>query len=309
MEDMREVNGGMTGMANEQTVLVTGATGRVGGQVVAHLAGASSVNVRALSRDPVAAAAATGPGVEIVGGDLAAPETLREALAGVGAVFLVFPSVAADRSAGPLIAAVTRHARRVVYLSAHGVPDRPNQRAEPDGTILGSHAYLERLIAASAREYTFLRASGFAANTLAWAPQLRHGDVLRWFLPDARRALVHEADLAAVAVRALIEAGHTGRAYHLTGPEQLTQVEQLAAIGAALGRPLRFEEIDATRAATELFPGQPVDVAASIIASQAGMVAHPEPVTATVQRLLGRPALPFAQWARDHAGDFARPAR
>jgi uncharacterized protein YbjT (DUF2867 family) len=296
-------------MTGEQTVLVTGATGHVGGQVVAQVAGASGVRVRALSRDPAAAAASIGSGVELVGGDLAAPETLREALVGVDAVFLVFPSVAADRSAGVLVAALTRHARRVVYLSAHGVPDRPDERAEPDGTILGSHAYLEGLIAASAREYTFLRASGFATNTLAWAPQLRRGDVLRWFLPDAKRALVHEADLAAVAVRGLIEEGHTGMAYHLTGPEQLTQVEQLAAIGAALGRSLRFEEIDAARAATELFPGLPVDVAASIIASQAEMVARPEPVTATVARLIGRPALPFAQWARDHVGDFTRPAR
>jgi uncharacterized protein YbjT (DUF2867 family) len=70
-------------MTGEQTVLVTGATGHVGGQVVAQVAGASGVRVRALSRDPVAASAAFGPGVELVGGDLAAPETLREALVGV----------------------------------------------------------------------------------------------------------------------------------------------------------------------------------------------------------------------------------
>ncbi|WP_055478367.1 NAD(P)H-binding protein [Sphaerimonospora mesophila] len=291
-------------MTGEQTVLVTGATGRVGGQVVAQLAGAGDVRVRALSRDPAAASAALGPRVEVVGGDLAMPDTLTAALDGVDAVFLVFPSVAADRSARKLVTMLTERARRIVYLSTHGVPDEPDQRAEPDGGILGSHAHLEGLIAASASEYTFLRSSGFAANTLAWAGQIRRSDVLRWFLPEARRALVHEADLAAVGVRALTEDGHHRMAYHLTGPEQLTQIEQLAAIGDALGRTLRFEEIDAAEAGAELFPGLPSEVVASIIAGQAAMVAQPEPVTDTVARLTGRPASSFAQWARDHVGDF-----
>jgi uncharacterized protein YbjT (DUF2867 family) len=223
----------------------------------------------------------------------------------VDAAFLVFPSVTADGAARELVAALTGRVRRVVYLSAHGVPDVPESGAEPDGTILGSHAHLEGLIAASAAEYTFLRASGFAANTLGWAAQLRRSDVLRWYVPGARRALVHEADLGAVAALALTGDGHDRKAYHLTGPEQLTQVEQLAAIGAALGRTLRFEELDAERAAAELFPTMPPAVAAGIVAAHEAMAAHPEPVTDTVQRLLGRPALTFAWWARDHVEDFA----
>jgi uncharacterized protein YbjT (DUF2867 family) len=112
-----------------------------------------------------------------------------------------------------------------------------------------------------------------------------------------------------VVVLALTGSGQDRMAYHLTGPDQLTQAEQLAAIGDALGRPLRFEEIDPAGAGTELFPGLPADVVESIIAGPAAMVAHPEPVTATVARLTGRPARSFAQWARDHAADFAAPAR
>ena len=166
-----------------------------------------------------------------------------------------------------------------------------------------------RGLAAAPGTATFLRASGFAANTLGWAEQIRRSDVLRWFHPEAKRALVHEADLAAIGVRALTEDGHDRSAYHLTGPEQLTQVEQLHAIGAALGRSLHFEEIDAAVAGAELFPGMPDVVVASIIAAHGAMVAHPEPVTDMFERLTGRPALPFAQWARDHVGDFAGPAR
>jgi uncharacterized protein YbjT (DUF2867 family) len=123
-------------------------------------------------------------------------------------------------------------------------------------------------------------------------------------VPGARRALVHEADLGTVGALALTGEGHDGKAYHLTGPEQLTQAEQLAAIGAALGRTLRFEELDADRAAAELFPTMPPAVAAGIIASHEAMATHPEPLTDTVERLLGRPALTFARWARDHVQDF-----
>lgn len=270
-------------------ILVTGATGRVGGQVAAQLALLPGVRVKALTRHPAAAV----PGADVVAGDLTDPSSLD--LTGVDAVFLVFPSVQADGAARELIAALAP--RPIVYLSAHGaVPS-----AEPDGSIMGSHGYLEGLIAAAA-PYTFLRSSGFAANTLAWAPQLRQGDALRWIFPSARRALVHEADLAAVAVRALTSDEHRGRAYHLTGPEQLTQAEQLATLGAVLGRRLTFEEVPPADAAS-LFPAP---LAASIVAGQAWLADHPEPVTGEIARLTGRPARTYADWARDHAAAFRR---
>jgi uncharacterized protein YbjT (DUF2867 family) len=274
---------------------------------VAAQAVAAGVKTRVLTRDPDRAAELFGDDVEVVGGDLARPGTLAGALDGIGAVFLVFPSVVADEAARKLVSMLTSRVGRIVYLSSAGVPDEPDESAQPDGTIVGSHAHLEGLIAASGAEYTFLRSSGFAANTLGWAEQIRRSDVLRWFHPGARRALVHEADLAAVGMRALTEDSHVRRAYHLTGPEQLTQAQQLRAIGDALGRSLRFEEIDPARARTELFPGMPAEVVSSIVAAHGAMVAHPEPVTDTFERLTGRPAQPFAQWARDHAADFAAP--
>lgn len=291
-----------------RTVLVTGATGRVGGQVVAQAA-AAGVRPRVLTRDPARAAKLMGEDVEVVGGDLSRPDAMAGALDGVRAVFLVFPSVVADEAARGLVSVLAGRVDRIVYLSSAGVPDQPDEGAEPDGTIVGSHAHLEGLIAASGAEYTFLRSSGFAANTLGWAEQIRRSDVLRWFHPEAKRALVHEADLAAVGVRALTEDGDVRGAHHLTGPEQLTQAQQLQAIGDALGRSLRFEELDPANARAELFAGMPAEVAASIVAAHGAMVARPEPVTDTFERLTGRPARPFAQWARDHVADFTGPAR
>jgi uncharacterized protein YbjT (DUF2867 family) len=282
------------------TVLVTGVTGRVGGQVAAQLM-ATGVRVRALARDP-----ARVTGLDAVGGDLTRPETLGPALAGVDAAFLVFPSVAGDGAAKDLVAALAAAVPRVVYLSAHGVPDEPDPAAVPDGSILGSHAHVEGLLAGSGVAWTFLRSGGFAANTLGWAGAIRRGDVLRWFHPDARRSLVHEADLAAVAVRALLDDGLAAARPHLTGPEQLTQVQQLDAIGAALGRPLRFEAMPPDVAVRELADAFPPGLAESIFAGQGAFVREPEPVTREIERITGRPARTYAQWARDHAADFSR---
>jgi uncharacterized protein YbjT (DUF2867 family) len=278
------------------TILVTGATGRVGGQVVTQLAG-TGARVRALARNPAGVAGG-------VVGDLTRPETLSSALVGVDAAFLVFPSVAGDAAAAALVNAVTAAVPHVVYLSAYGVPDVPDPGAAADGTILGSHAYVEGLLAAAPGSATLLRASGFAANTLGWASQIRAGDVLRWFHPDARRALVHEADLAAVAVRCLLGDVPAGGSHHLTGPQQLSQVEQLSAIGAALGRPLRFEALAPDEAVRELDAQFPPGLAAAIVAGQAAFVDAPEAMTREVEALTGRPARTFAQWARDHAADF-----
>jgi uncharacterized protein YbjT (DUF2867 family) len=289
-------------MAENSTIVVTGATGRVGGQVLAQLAG-TGATVRAVARDPARlAAVAARHGARPFAADLTDPDSLGPALDGADAVFLVFPSVVGDPAAERTVAALAERARRIVYLSAFGVPDRGP--APADG-IIGSHALLERSIAASAREWTFLRSAGFAANTLAWAAQTRGGGAeVRWFGPGITRALVHEADLAAVGVRALLEDGHQGARHHLTGPQQLTQAEQLATIGAALGRPLRLVELDAADAGAQLFPGLPPAVASRIVADQLAMAAAAEPMTAQVQQLLGRPARTYAEWVADHRDEF-----
>ncbi len=286
-------------------ILVTGATGKVGGQAVSRLLDAG-VAVRALTRDP--ASAILPEGAEVVRGDLADPATLGDALDGVESVFLVWPTLSADHAAPATIEAIAGHARRIVYVSARGVPDpAPGAPEQDPGSILGSHALVERLIERSGLEWTFLRPDGFAANTLMWASQIRETGTVRWIHGAASRALIHEGDIAAAGVSVLTGTGtgHAGARYVLSGPETLTQVEQVTVIGEAVGRPVRWEELSPEVALRGLLDqGWPPAAAEEMIDAYAQMVTSPAPATSTVEELTGRPATPFRRWAADHAGDF-----
>ncbi|MFI7487369.1 NAD(P)H-binding protein [Micromonospora echinaurantiaca] len=275
-------------MTKRDTILVVGASGNVGRHVVSQL----RVPVRALARDP--AAARLPAGVEVVRGDLTDPDSLAAALTGVGAVFLLWPSYSVE-GAAPVVDAIAAHASRVVYLSAR-------QAAEGPDSVWGG---VEQLIERSGLGWTFLRCGGFATNTLGWAEQIRAGGVVRAPFADAARSLIHEADIAAVAVAALTGDGHDKQAYELTGPEVVTQAEQARLIGEAIGRPVRFAEQPVAEARAEMLAGgaDPVFVDQAL-SYWARLVHEPESVTNTVAEVTGRPARTFRQWARDHAADF-----
>ena len=274
-------------------IVVTGGTGRVGRQVVAQLR-ERNLKVRVVSRRPGQPQA----GVETAAADLADPASLEPALRGADALFLLWPFTSAELTAtlAPQVAKLAaRHVTRIVYLSAQPAAERP-----------GSFwALTERAIEESGAAWTFLRPVGFASNTLMWADQIRAGDVVRWPFGAAARSLIDERDIAAVAVEALTQDGHAGARYLLSGPAVLTQAEQLAAIGRAVGRDLTWEELPRAQAQQALAAawGDP-GFAASALDTWEQFVAHPEVVTSTVRDLTGVPAHTFADWAAANAGAF-----
>ncbi len=285
-------------MTRQTKVLVTGATGNVGREVVSRLL-AAGVAVRALVRN--LDSVDLPEGVEVVGGDLSKPETLGTGLDEVGAVFLVWPFLTAE-GAPAVVEAIAWHARRVVYLSSEDVRDGLERQPDPINQL---HADIERLIEDSGLEWTFLRSGGLATNALAWAEQIRSGNVVREPFGSAARSPIHERDIAAVAVRALTEDGHIGARYVLTGPQVLTQAEQVRTNGEAINRPLRHKEIPPETARAEwIAEGWPASVVDGILDAHARMVARPERVTSTVEEITGSPARTFREWATDHAGDF-----
>ena len=280
-------------------VLVTGATGRVGRAVVGLLIDAG-VPVRALTHR--SAAAATLPAnVEVVTGDLTVPESLEAGLRGVSAVFLVWTVPPATAPA--VVERLASYARRVVFLSSPHQTPHPFFRQPNPMAVL--HADIERLIAAAGLESTIIRPGMFASNALYWwAAAIRAGGVVRWPYGAAETAPVDDRDVAAVAARTLYQDGHAGGDYVLTGPQSLSQAEQVNIIGDVLGRRIRFEELSPEEFRSETAASWPRPAVDMLLAAWAATLGSPAFITSTVSGILGSAPRSFRQWAADHATAF-----
>ncbi|NUU22944.1 MAG: hypothetical protein HOV68_15750, partial [Streptomycetaceae bacterium] len=140
---------------------------------------------------------------------------------------------------------------------------------------------------------------------LAFAMQLRAGDVIRIPYAAAASAPVHERDVADAAVRVLTEDGHAGRTYHLTGPESLTQADQVRVLGQALERPLVVEELADGPVRAQMAQFMDADFVNALFDLMAATVGKPAEITETLEQLIGRPPRSYMQWVADHAADFA----
>ncbi len=279
-------------------VLVTGATSRIGREVVAQLLGAS-VPVRALTRR--SSTAGLPPAVDVVTGDFTVPKSIDKALQGVSAVFLLW--TAPPGTAPAIVNHIAAHTRRVVFLSSpHKTPHPFFQQPNP---LARFHADVERLLAAAGLESTIIRPGMFSSNArFWWAPAIRHGDIVRWPYGAAETAPIDDRDVAAVASRALYEEGHVGREYVLTGPESLSQEEQVSIIGAVIGRRIQFEELspdDFRRETAGTWPRPVVDM---LLAAWGATMGKPAFVTSTMFDVNGSPPRTFRQWVADHAAAF-----
>lgn len=272
------------------TIVVTGATGSVGRHVVDQLLAANR-NVRAVTRNP--ATAKLPAGVDVVGADLAEPASLTPVFAGADRLYLFpYPETAIEVTELAERAGV----RRIVTLTSVLTDD------EPEGVLY--HLAVERAVESVEVEWTHIRPGMFAVNLLEWADSIRTESVVRAPYPGATQTPVHESDVAAVAVAALLEEGHAGKKYPLSGPESLTKVEQAQAIGVGLGREIRFEEITPTQWRQAMGADLPGEAIEFLLAHWAAVSADPEQVFSTVEDVTGHPARTLAQWAADHAEEF-----
>ncbi|MET9818541.1 MULTISPECIES: NAD(P)H-binding protein [unclassified Streptomyces] len=286
------------------TILVTGATGNVGRNVVRQLV-EKGRDVRALTRRT--RAGVFPQGVQVHEGDLTRPETLTDALEGVEALFL-FPVAAT--AAEVVGRAKKAGVRRIVVLSSGAVTT---------GFDADFHLPVEQAVEASGLEWTHVRPGEFAMNKLAlWGPPIRAERVVRDPAPDAAWFPVHEHDIADVAVLALTEEGHTGQAYTLNGPELLTHRCQVELIAQAMGEEIDFQVVT-PQEAREIYLAQGGFAAENAdfllgFEDYGGNESDPSEAEAfdpsclgpmpTAEAVTGRPARTFAQWARDHAGEF-----
>jgi uncharacterized protein YbjT (DUF2867 family) len=289
-------------MAGTGTILLTGATGTVGGAVLDRLAGAGAP-LRALTRDAAKAGALRARGVEAVVADFLQPDSLGPAVAGVGAVFLATPihpeQVAQARNVIQAAAATGRRPRLVrlsVQKAAHDAPMRVGRQ----------HAEVEAAVTASGLPYTLLRPQSFMQNTLAAAPTVAAEGTIYQPFGRGRLAMIDARDVGEVAAKVLTDAGHEGQVYTLTGPAAISFDDVARALGEVLQKAVRYVDVppEAAKAAM-LRRGVPEWVADALNEYAAAHSAgYSDYTTDDVARLTGHPATPYAQFARDFAPRF-----
>ncbi|RCG31795.1 NAD-dependent epimerase/dehydratase family protein [Sphaerisporangium album] len=270
------------------TFLVTGATGTVGRHVVDELVRGGH-RVRALTRRPERAGMPAG--VEVVAGDLTVTDSLRAAFDGVTGVHLI--------NFGGDDYGLLRNGQEIVDLAVKAGVLRV--------TVLGGwdEGTLEPAVKASSLGWTYVRPTEFMSNALKWAEPIRTEGVVREPFGDATTAMVHEADIAAVAAAALAQDGHRGRTYGLTGPERLTTRDKVRVIGEAIGRAIQFIELSEQEAREKMAAeGQPQELIDFLIGVFGNVPEEPNIVNSNVEKVTGRPARTFAQWAAEHADAF-----
>ena len=260
-------------------ILVTGATGSVGRLVVDELLALGATDVRALTVNP--AKAALPAGVEAVRGFLGRPETLPAALAGVDRMYL---APLPETNAQTCRLAAEAGVRRIVDMAG----------------AKGDHwQVIEDGVEACGVPFVHLEPGEFMSNSEIWADQIKAGDVVRDGYGAAANAPIALPDIAAVAARCLLEDGHDGNSYELTGPESLTRRDRVLRIGHALGRDLTYVDLphDEFVQQLSLVMGE---YAAWYADGMRQLAQHPQAAVPTVAQLTGRPATTFAQWARGY---------
>lgn len=283
-------------------ILVTGATGTVGSEVVRQLAAAGH-QVRAFVRSKASAQALPTQNVELAPGDYTSTESLVAAMRGVDAVYALTPVAepATQWMLNIIDAAKQAGARHVVKHSGYGA------RLDGATEIARGHAAGDEHLRKSGLPFTILQPNSYMQNLLWQAGAIKQQGAFYLPLGEGRQSVVDVADIAAVAVKALTEPGHDRQTYVLSGPEALSGAEQAAIVGAVIGKPVRYVAVPAAAAEESMLAGGMPAWNARTIAEFLDYVATGayEKVTGDVKKVLGRDPARFEAVVRRHLSAFA----
>lgn len=279
--------------------LVTGATGHVGGPLVRQLH-EQGHRVRALVRDPSGATGLPAE-VELAAGDLDDPGSVSKAVTGAEAIFLMHIGTGTEQTKTMIAAAQEAGVPRIVLLSSAGARLLPLD----DNPMGAAFAVREQLLRESGLGVTYLRASAFASNALAWRDSIRAGQVTSP-TGDGALAVMDPEDIARVAMAALTDDGHAGKGYLLTGPQALTARQQVQTIAEVTGRPIDFQDVtphDFAQAAIR--QGTPTEQAQLMERlNEVFRARRSVNITDDVQNITGTAPATFRSWCERHADAF-----
>ena len=285
---------------SQPLILVAGATGTVGTEVVRQLV-EQGERVRVLTRDPQNAVK-FGAAVDVFVGDLGKPDTLAPAFRGADHLFVLsnYPTIALFEG-NAYDAAKAAGVARIVKLSGR----HTNADFFCGTAVAASHSESEQRLQSLGIPWTILRPGTFASNLLTFFNRENGG----FFLPmgEGRDSFIDPRDIAACAVKLLTTPGHDGRIYEVTGTENLTYAQCAEKVSAAAGKTVVYEDIpeDVLRPGL-LAMGVPAPIVESFLSFFAGVRdGKVFPPTSAVADLLGRPARSLDDWAKDHAAAFA----
>ncbi len=219
-------------------IIVTGAGGTVGGEVLGQLR-EKGVPVRAAFHSEDKAKAARDKGIEAVTLDLGDEESLQKAFEGCERLFLLGPNAPnqTELEKNAVEAARSAGIKHIVKLSV--------MAADQEEYLLGKiHREGEKAIEASGLDWTFIRANSFMQNTINYSgATIKEQSAIYSATGDKEISHVDVRDIAAVAVAALTEDGHASKAYDLNGPEALSYDDVTAQLSTALGREIKHIDI------------------------------------------------------------------
>ena len=284
-------------------ILVTGATGTVGGALVSRLSQAGAP-VRALVRTRERGDNLRGFDVDLAVGDYDDPEALRLAVRGVDRVFLLSrpgPRMAEQELA--VVRAVQEEApgARVVKLAAAGV----DADGEPTVRFLTAHRQVVRGLADAGLPTTVLASTSYMQDLLSQAAGVQEQGALYGATGDGAVAHVDARDVAAVAAHVLTSDGHEGATYTITGPEALTGAQMAQAFTAVLGRDVRYVDLTVQDLRERLVASGTDDwVAAGLQELAEHYRTGAEQVTQEVEKATGRPPRSLEQFLTEHRAVF-----
>jgi uncharacterized protein YbjT (DUF2867 family) len=285
-------------------ILVTGATGTVGSEVV-KLLSAKGANVRACCHTLSKADKIRGPGVEIVEFDYGMPETVEAAFKGVEKLFLLTPGVAnmVEITAQLVEEAKKAGVKHIVKLSS----PKLGADVEARNPMFRWHPQAEKIVEESGIPYTFLKASGFMQNFINFYGQtIKAQNAIYSTTGEGKEGFVDARDIAAVAVEALTGDGHEGKIYQITGPEAISYNQVAEILSGVLGRKIshvNMSEEDARKGLKEA--GLPdLMINGSIEADRITREGLSSYVLPTVEKVTGKKPRSFEQFTRDYVVAF-----
>lgn len=283
-------------------ILVTGATGTVGSQVVKQLR-AANAPFKVYARDIQKATAIAGPDVKIAQGEYRDRQALDKALAGVDHLFLLAPSGpgSVETEMGIADAAAAAGVSHIVKLSVLGAS--PLTPIKIDQWHWYSEKYIEKL----GIPFTFVRPTFFMQNLLMYAATAASEGVIYMPLGNGAVSMIDARDIATVSVAALTWEGHLGKVYEITGPEAITMNDVAESIGSAIGKEVRYINVTPDQArGSMLGSGMPEWLVDDMLTyTQFFREGAGALVTPVVERIKGSSPIAFDQFARDYAAAFA----